>query len=74
MIAYSIEICFHDPWCGARMTGVRRGLGDDTIEEMRRTIARYDAYYKDKYHDKYAYCRLLKWRDTSVRKKFNHED
>ena len=73
MIVYTFEICFHDPWSGARMKG-KRQFGDDTIEEMRRTIARYDAYYKDQYNDKYAYCRLLKWRDTSIRKKFNHED
>ena len=52
---YTIDIGFHDPWTSAWMTGSKK-MGADSVEDMESTIARYDAYYKDKY-GKCAYCR-----------------
>lgn len=60
-IIYNVTIGFSDPFSGAF---VRGGLtmADDTEDEMLRTIARYNAYYKDRYGDT-AYCVLVGRKD-----------
>ena len=55
---YTVEVAFHEPWDGVWMKGTRLFGCTGGYEEMEETVARHDAYYKEKY-GKHAYCRLI---------------